>query len=154
MDLRPREEQKELSRTFRFKPTITAERIAESVAINRGTIIPKCVMVEKESMNSSIGMLRPHQMQNIEMNAGQTNQSSILSTRNSLMESQLRSSSASRGPKFKHHLKEKVSPARHASVPFNKSPYCKTSRDQPKTFFKASVGFLQASKNGALADHD
>jgi len=34
MNLRPREEKKELSRSFRFKATSQAERIAETVAIN------------------------------------------------------------------------------------------------------------------------
>ena len=64
----------------------------------------------------------------------------------------MRSSNTSRGPKINHH--RKISPTRHASVPFNKSPYCKTSKDQPKTFFKASMGFLQAPNKGALVDHD
>ena len=74
MNLRPREEQKEISRNFRFKPTITAERIAESVAINNGTKMPRSIMREKggaigqgllvdgDHLSSSIGMLRPHQM--------------------------------------------------------------------------------------------
>ena len=69
MNLRPRQEQKEISRNFRFKPTITAERVAESVAINNGTTMPRSIMVEKEIMSSSIGLLNPYQMQNIEINA-------------------------------------------------------------------------------------
>ena len=69
MNLRPRVEHKEISRNFRFKPTITAERVAESVAINNGTKMPRSIMKEKDIMSSSIGMLNPHQMQNIEMNA-------------------------------------------------------------------------------------
>ena len=68
MNLRPRQEQKEISRHFRFKPTITAERVAESVAINNGTNMPRSIMKEKDIMSSSNGMLNPHQMQNIEMN--------------------------------------------------------------------------------------
>ena len=61
MNLRPREEKKEISRTFRFKPTITAERVAESLAIYNGTTMPRSIMKEKESnLASSIGMLRPH----------------------------------------------------------------------------------------------
>ena len=67
----------------------------------------------------------------------------------------MRSSSTSRtGNMTDRRRKDRVSPPRHASVPFNKSPYFKTSKDQPKTFFKASVSFLQANKNEALHDND
>ncbi len=48
MNLRPRQEQKELSRTFRFTATSQAERIADSVALNTGKKFPKSVMVPKE----------------------------------------------------------------------------------------------------------
>ena len=47
---------------------MTAERVAESVAINNGTKMPRSIMKEKDIMSSSNGMLNPHQMQNIEMN--------------------------------------------------------------------------------------
>ena len=60
MNLRPREEYKEISRNFRFKPTITAERIAESVAINNGTSMPRSIMKQKEDMSSTTDFLRPH----------------------------------------------------------------------------------------------
>ena len=48
MKLRPRNEQKELSRTFRFKATSQAERIAETVAINLGKQQPKSYMIDKQ----------------------------------------------------------------------------------------------------------
>ena len=69
MNLRQRQEHKEISRGFRFKPTITAERVAESVAINNRTIMPRSIMKENEHLTSSNGMLSPHQMQNLEINA-------------------------------------------------------------------------------------
>ena len=50
MNLRPREEQKELSRTFRFKATSQAERIAECVAKNLGKNQPKSFMIDKQAV--------------------------------------------------------------------------------------------------------
>ena len=44
MNLRPREVHKELSRSFRFKPTFQAERIAETLAMHNGTRMPKSIM--------------------------------------------------------------------------------------------------------------
>ena len=54
MNLRPREEAKELSRSFRFKPTNEAERIAETVAINNGTKMPKSFMKSKRSITTRL----------------------------------------------------------------------------------------------------
>ena len=50
MKLRPRNEQKELSRTFRFKATSQAERIAETVATNLGKQQPKSYMIDKQKI--------------------------------------------------------------------------------------------------------
>ena len=72
MSLRPREEHKEISRSFRFKPTITAERVAESVAKNNGTFMPRSIMKEKDVLTSSIGTLRPSQIQKMEINTRET----------------------------------------------------------------------------------
>ena len=44
MNLRPRQEDKELSRTFRFKPTIQAERIADTISLNTGVKFQKSQM--------------------------------------------------------------------------------------------------------------
>ena len=49
MNLRPREEEKELSRSFRFKATSEAERIAEAVAVNTGKKLPKSLMRNKRA---------------------------------------------------------------------------------------------------------
>jgi hypothetical protein len=64
MNLRPRQENKELSRTFRFKATSQAERIADSVALNTGVKFPKSLMVAKEVDTK---MMRAAELQNIEM---------------------------------------------------------------------------------------
>ena len=80
---------------------------------------------------------------------------SILTTRNSPgLDSKLRASSTSRVQDHSRFHRND-SKMRHSTVqPFNKSTYSKTQAgmDQPKTFFKGAVGFLQASLNGSLND--
>ena len=66
MNLRPRQENKELAHTFRFKPAIQAERIAESVAINLGTAMPKSMAASRESLRDSRSRLRPTELDNIQ----------------------------------------------------------------------------------------
>ena len=61
MHLRPREEHKELSHTFRFKPAIQAERIAESVAIATRTAMPKSLAASRESLGGT-SRLRPSEL--------------------------------------------------------------------------------------------
>jgi len=58
LNLRPRQEDRELSRHFRFKATCQAERIAESVAIVQGFSKPKSLMPDNLMLRATLTKLK------------------------------------------------------------------------------------------------
>ena len=68
MELRPREESREIAGNFRFRPNGDSERVAEQVAINRGTKLPKSIRFNA-SKRSSLSKMSPSALQSIEVRA-------------------------------------------------------------------------------------
>ena len=163
MNLRPREEHKELCGLFRFKPT-TTERIAEGIAIHNRTKMPKSI-IESQDVRRSNDKLRTSgdkAMRIVDMKDSQLSKpkfGSILTARHSpSIESKLRASSTSRAQgNFSRETNDSKVNIRHQTVqPFNKSLYSRTKNGmhQEKTFFKGAVGVLQAVRNSTLNDKD
>ena len=142
--MRPREEEKELSRTFRFKPTNDAERIADAVSLNTGKKFLKAIM-------------HPNQKRIVAVRTSdegkRTNVGSIMSTRGSNFDTSIRGGSTIRG-RLREDSKRFVDvKARHASVqPYNKSIYAKgrNSKEQTKTFFKGATEFMQVQASNHI----
>ena len=170
MKLRPRNEQKELSRTFRFKATSQAERIAETVATNLGKQQPKSYMIDKQKIKKiekRIDALtldpRHTEPRHIEPrnNRDTNNFGSIMSGASSspsrMKGSQLRAQSTSKVQNPSRTMQNSIQTVRHASVvPYNKSRFAKRAPpDMSRTFFKGATEYMIATgTDNSLADND
>lgn len=152
MNLRPRQEDKELSRTFRFKPTIEAERIADAISLNTGVKFVKSFMPPNQKLATS----------GVDQQAAR-NRGSIMTTQTSRIESKARAGSTFRASLAEGGATNKVFGGvrmRHASVqPFNKTIYSKgrNGLDHSKTFFKGAAEYMQvqdSSLRNSLAQDD
>jgi len=150
MNLRPREEHKELSRCFRFAATSQAERIAASVAHNIGTMLPKSIMVDKKGAGSR--SIRE------ELNAQMTSVAQFGTVLTGLINrgAEVRVSSSSRCDNTSRTLARNspVQPRHSSVVPYNKSVFSKRNPQPQKTFFKGAVEYLLASDRNSLGDKD
>lgn len=165
MKLRPRNEQKELSRTFRFKATSQAERIAETVATNLGKQQPKSYMIDKQRMkkiDKRIDALTLDPRHTEPRNNRDTNNfGSIMSGASSspsrMNGSQIRAQSTSKMQNPSRTMQNSIQTVRHASVaPYNKSRFAKRGPpDMSRTFFKGATEYMIATgTDNSLADND
>lgn len=107
LNLRPRNEGKELAGTFRFKPVDTSERIADALASYHGIKMPK--QYRQDRSRSPV---------NISIDEGSLMQDSIISDSKSRT-----AGSVDRGSSMVGKINGKPLKARHESVPFNRSKY-------------------------------
>lgn len=156
MNLRPRHENKELSRTFRFKATSQAERIAESVALNTGVNFPKSQMHPNDVDTMKIRAKDNKRTEQKAMQNSTNHFGSLMTSTHSGIPDSKRASSTSRCMNTSRTMvRNSMSKSRHQSVaPFNKSIYGKIKPEIPKTFFKGAVEYLLAGNKNSLGDRD